>query len=307
MTAQLKRFDIHDDAQQIIEAIDQDGGVIVENFISDYLLARLIEELKPFSDGFDPGMEGGTAKEFFSGSQTKRFTGLAKRAPSFAEVIDRDLLHQWAEHGFRNDYWLNTAQAMIVGPGSTAQMQHRDAGNWPIMIEMGSKGPEAMLSAMIAITDFTEENGATRVVPGSHRWDDFNRQAVESEVVQAVMPAGSALLYTGKTIHGAGANISSNSWRFGIHISFALAQLTPEEAHTVTVPWEVAKNFSTRVQHMLGYCSHRTFLPDWPALWTYDYRDVRETLNPAPQDNYVSAGAKLLQPINTDNLILENL
>ena len=298
MTAQLKRFDIHDDIQQIIAAIDQDGGVIVENFISHYLRTGLEEELKPFSDGFTPGMEDGTAKQFFCGTQTKRFTGLAKKAPSFAQVIDHDLLHQWAEHGFGNDYWLNTGQAMIVGPGSTAQMLHRDAGNWPITLAMGSDGPEAILSAMIAITDFSEENGATRVVPGSHRWDDFNLQASESDVVQAVMPAGSALLYTGKTIHGAGANVSSNSWRFGIHISFALAQLTPEEAHTVTVPWEVAKNFSTRVQHMLGYCSHRTFLPDWPILWTSDYRDVRQTLNPAPQDKYVSAGAKLLKPMN---------
>lgn len=298
MTTGLRHFKSSDSAVDIITAINEDGAIIVENFIESDLLASLVNELKPHADGFEPGMSGGEIKQMFCGAQTKRFAGLATKAPSFAKLIDNDLLHEWAEQSFENDYWLNTGQAMIIGPGSTEQMLHRDVGNWPVIHNLGKDGPEGTLSIMLAITDFTKENGATRVVPGSHMWEDFSVEADEKDVVQAVMPAGSALLYTGKAIHGAGANISSDTWRFGIQMSFILAQLTPEEAHPITIPWEVAQNFSPRVQHMLGYYSHKTFLPDWPVLWTADYRDVRDSLEPQPDVDYVSAGAKkLVMPI----------
>ncbi len=294
MATQLRHFDSNAPSAEIIAAINEDGAIIVENFIASDLLETLVAELKPHADGFEPGMSGGAIKQMFCGEQTKRFAGLATKAPSFAKLIDHDLLHQWAEDAFANDYWLNTGQAMIIGPGSTEQMLHRDVGNWPVIHDLGKDGPEGTLSIMLAITDFTEENGATRVVPGSHLWEDFSSEADEKDVVQAVMPAGSALLYTGKAIHGAGANISTDTWRFGIQMSYILAQLTPEEAHPITIPWEVAQDFSPRVQHMLGYYSHKTFLPDWPVLWTADYRDVRESLEPKPDREYVSAGAKSL-------------
>lgn len=298
MGLELKHFDINDEWQDILEGIAEDGGVIVENFISEELRQRIIAELKPFADGFDPGTPGGDVKQLFSGAQTKRFTGLPAKAPSFAEVIDHDLFHTWAEQSFRNDYWINTAQAMIVGPGSQAQALHRDVGNWPVVYSMGKDGPEGIVSIMLALSDFTVENGATRVVPGSHKWDNFDMltdgNIDESKITQAVMPACSALMYTGKTIHSAGENISEDSWRFGVHLSFNLAQLTPEEALPVTVPWDVARKFPERVQHMLGYFSHRTFMPDWPILWTSDYRDVRDSLIPAPSGRYVGPGEKML-------------
>lgn len=301
MAQALRQFDRSDDPARIMAAIEQHGGVIVRDFLDPDLHQRLVEQLDPGVQSTAAGLSDGSTKQGFWGEQTKRFTGLARRSPAFAEVIDDDLLHAWAEEGFRNDYWLNTGQAMIVGPGSQPQVLHRDAGNWPIAL-MSADGPEVTLSAMLALSDFTAENGATRVVPGSHGWADFRREPTADEFVQAVMPARSALLYTGKTLHGAGPNTSADTWRFGVHISFTLAQLTPEEAHTVTVPWDVARHFPTRVQHMLGYCSHRTFLPDWPALWTYDYHDVRDALQPPPADEYVSAGARWLRkPSSADS------
>lgn len=294
MKSRLRHYDVSDSWLDILKGIATDGGVIVENLLGAELLQRVTTELAPHAAGVTPGMSGGQIKQLFCGAQTKRFSGLIAKAPCFAEVMDHDLLHEWAEQEFANDYWANTAQGMIVGPGSPAQMLHRDAGNWPLVLGMGRDGPEATLSCMIALTEFTEDNGATRVVPGSHRWEDFDRQAVESEVVQAVMPAGSALLYSGKTIHGAGENRSEDDWRFGVQLSFVLAQLTPEEAHTITVPWDLARTLSPRMQHMLGYRSHRTFLPDWPVLWTSDYADVRDTLDPPAADDYQSAGTRAL-------------
>lgn len=294
MTTDLARFSISDDWSEIISGIDADGGVIVEEFITDELRERLTVELAPTADGLAPGTDGSDLKRTFGGSQTKRFSGLVSKAPSFAEVIDHDLLHEWAEHAFANDYWVNTGQAIVIGPDSPSQHLHRDAGNWPIMLAQGKDGPEATIAIMLALTDFTEENGATRVIPGSHRWDDYQAGFDPDQTVPASMPAGSALLYTGRTIHGGGANVSTADWRFGIHLGFTLGQLTPEEAHPVMTPWEVAQHLSPRVQHMLGYYSHRTFDPGWPILWTYDYRDLRDNLSPAPDPGYQSAGARLL-------------
>lgn len=97
---------------------------------------------------------------------------------------------------------------------------------------------------------------ATIVARGSHRWEDVGRKAKPEETTQAVMKAGSVLLYTGKVIHGAGANRTSDTWRRGMHVSFVLGWLRPEEHHSLAVPLEVARRLPERAQHLLGYRSY---------------------------------------------------
>jgi ectoine hydroxylase-related dioxygenase (phytanoyl-CoA dioxygenase family) len=306
MTRQLRRVDISEDFSKTIAILEEDAGVIVENFVSKDLLNRLVSELTEHALGFKPGMTDGGIKDIFCGARTKRFTGLAAKSPAFAEVIDHDLLHAWASSDFKNDYWMNTGQAMIIGPGSVDQPLHRDCNNWPIVHDLGRDGPQATLSMMLALSDFTAENGATRVVPGSHKWGDFSVSADPADVVQAIMPARSALLYTGKVIHAAGANTTQDQWRFGVHLSFVLGQLTPEEALQVTVPWSVAQHFSERVKAMLGYYSIRTFDGGWPILWTKDYRELRNQLDPSAKELFVTAGASLRLSLETQKEIIGN-
>jgi len=98
-------------------------------------------------------------------------------------------MHEWASRALKEGYWLNTGQAMIVGPGEKGQMLHRDIALWPIFMDGAKNAPEAMVSILLALSDFTEEVGATRVVSGSHLWDDFRRDADPTEYVSAVMPA----------------------------------------------------------------------------------------------------------------------
>ncbi|MGK9156176.1 phytanoyl-CoA dioxygenase family protein [Acinetobacter radioresistens] len=290
---ELEKLDISAGFNEINKFIKRDGGVIVKNFISEDLRLSILDQLRSYAESFEAGIKEGAVKASFSGIKTKRFSGLVQRSSLFAQIIDHDLLHEWALSTFNNDYWLNTAQAMIVGPGSKDQVLHRDIGNWPLVYELGDKGPEATVSMMLALSDFTSENGATKVVPGSHLWDDWSRGAEKDQVAQAVMPAGSAMLYTGKTIHGAAANITKDQWRFGIHVSFVLGQLTPEEASPITVPWEIAQQHSERVKAMLGYYSIRTFDGGWPVLWTKDYRELRDQLDPIPEQKYITAGSHL--------------
>jgi ectoine hydroxylase-related dioxygenase (phytanoyl-CoA dioxygenase family) len=81
--------------------------------------------------------------------------------------------------------------------------------------------PELQVASMVALVDFRAENGATRIVPGSDRWP-HDRRPEESEIAEAEMPAGSAALYLGSTIHGAGTNATASEWRHGLHVSYVL-------------------------------------------------------------------------------------
>lgn len=275
----LQRLDIDDGFEAIMAAVDADGGAIVERFIGPDLVSRLNAELDARIAEIEPGSKDvGQMMGWFWGQQTKRFTRLAAFAPSFAELLDNDLMHRWARRDLKSDYWLNTGQAMIVGPGQGAQFLHRDIAIWPFIEASGQAAPQAMVSILLALSDFTEEVGATRVVPGSHRWPDFTRQATAEETVGAVMPAGSAVLYLGKTVHAAGANVTADRWRRGLHMSFCLGWLTPEEASAVGVPWEIAQRYPPRVQRMLGYASPARSEGAAPTNWLIDFQDVRKHL-----------------------------
>jgi ectoine hydroxylase-related dioxygenase (phytanoyl-CoA dioxygenase family) len=108
---------------------------------------------------------------------------------------------------------------------------------------------------MVALTDFCAENGATRVVPGSHRWP-LDRSPEPDEIADAEMPTGSAVLYLGSTIHGGGANSTGDEWRLGLHVSFVLGWLRTEENNYLAVPPAVAATLPRAAQEVLGYAVH---------------------------------------------------
>jgi ectoine hydroxylase-related dioxygenase (phytanoyl-CoA dioxygenase family) len=272
----LKEYQVADGIESIMSGLAEDGGVIVRDFIDRRLLERLNSELDADIEKTRAGaaLDDAAAADFW-GSHTKRFSRLAARSPSFVELLDHGLMHEWAGRALAEGYWLNTAQAMIVGPGEKGQRLHRDIGLWPLFIKLAASAPEAMVSILLALSDFTEDVGATRVVPGSHLWNDFVRQPDPEPYVSAVMPAGSALLYLGKTVHGAGSNTTHADWRRGLHMSFVLGWLTPEEASPIAIPWEIAKAYPSRVQQMLGYISPRLEAHREPRQWLIDFKDTK--------------------------------
>jgi ectoine hydroxylase-related dioxygenase (phytanoyl-CoA dioxygenase family) len=108
---------------------------------------------------------------------------------------------------------------------------------------------------MIALSEFTEENGATRLVPGSHRWP-WERQPEPGDFVQAAMPAGSAVVYLGSLLHGAGANRTPDIWRRGLHLSYLVGWLRTEENNVLATPPRIARELPERAQRLLGYGVH---------------------------------------------------
>ena len=131
-------------------------------------------------------------------------------------------------------------------------MLHRDELNWPHAM----RDTEITVTAIFALTDFTEDNGATVLAPGSNHWDGVLPDVPAGSTCRAIMPAGSALLYNGKIIHGGGGNTTTDQWRIGLHAGFCCGWLRAEENHQLTIPIETARLMSERVQYLLGFRSY---------------------------------------------------
>ncbi len=258
----LRRLDATAPLADIVAALDADGAAIVENFLAPGQLEGLNADFDRIVAGLAPGVRKPTmaAMVDFYGDTTVRFDGLPGKSPAFVEVMQSPVLTGLADHYLLPhclDYLFNTGQFIEIRPGETAQRLHRDEDAWrfgPLIAE----GPRAQLEveAMVALSDFTAANGATQVVPGSHLWP-AGREPEPAEILQAEMPAGSALLYLGSTIHGGGANRTMAEARRGMFVGYVVGWLRTEENMFLTVPLEQVRGFPKRVQEVLGYKAHR--------------------------------------------------
>lgn len=251
----LERFDARSeiDWADVWSVFDRDGGLIVEHFIGPELLARLIDDFQPLVAQHRAGSTTPGFWSEFHGDQTKRVTGLAARSTAWCELLCDARYAEMGDHYLgAGDYWLNTGQLICIGPGETPQVLHRDELNWPHAM----RDREITVTAIFALTDFTAENGATVIAPGSNHWPGAMPAVPEGSTCQATMPAGSALLYSGKVIHGGGRNTTTDEWRIGLHAGFCCGWLRSEENHQLTVPIESARQMPERVQHLLGYRSY---------------------------------------------------
>jgi ectoine hydroxylase-related dioxygenase (phytanoyl-CoA dioxygenase family) len=139
---------------------------------------------------------------------------------------------------------------VTIGPGEPAQMIHRD--QWSFDRFQFPRGFEAEVATMWAVTDFTEEMGATRMVLGSHRWEDDPDDVDPALSVPAVMTKGSVLMYTGSIFHGGGANTTKTA-RIGMNIGYSLAWLRQEENQYLACPPEIARTLPEGLLRLMGY------------------------------------------------------
>lgn len=149
---------------------------------------------------------------------------------------------------YTNRIQLHLTQTIRIQPGQGTQPLHRDRLAWGGYLPSSI---EPQFNTIWALTDFTEENGATRVLPGSPSWED-GRRGTPEEKAQAVMDAGSVLLYSGSVIHGGGENQSDEA-RVGMNITYCLGWLRTEENQYLSCPPEVAKDLDPALQELMGY------------------------------------------------------
>lgn len=261
----LKRQAATTPVPKMLGALDEDGGVVIEGMFATTTIAQMSEAVQSASKRFKPGgaTQGlGQDGKPFVGANTIRFSGLGKFSPAFFAMLDNEVYRALADAVLLpncGSYWVNSGQAMLIGPGSPAQMLHRDCMNWSqYCMPLWPNCPEVTLSAMIALEDVSEELGATRVIPGSHKGQTYGERWDQSETVPAELKIGDALIYSGKVVHGGGANRTKDRWRKAMHLSFLVGWLTPEESSPIDYSDEELAACSPRVQRLLG---HRSYDP----------------------------------------------
>jgi hypothetical protein len=265
--ATLEHLPATSSVDDVHAVLQEDGAVIIDGLLPAEVVTAVNAEVESEVRRSDPDAEWfNDIMKAFHGPNTRAVSGVPGISPTFATevmchplllgVCDRVLLPSCAR------YQLNLGQILQRGPGSPDQLLHRDELVWA---DVPRPAPELQLAAVIAFVDFTAENGATRVVPGSHRWDDRNLVPIEQVlrpppeadgVARAVMPAGSAVVYLGGTIHGAGANTTVDEQRRGAHLSYCLGWLRTEENNYLSIPPRLASRLPRQAQELIGYAIH---------------------------------------------------
>ena len=241
----IKHVSIDTPIETILEILDEDAGLIIDNFLSDQNLESIRDDLKPYLNVTRNGQDE------FTGFETKRVGALMARSKTCQDLALDPLINQMADSFLGphcESYQLHFTSAIQIGPGESSQILHRDRGVWGGYIP---RKIETQFSTVWAINDFTKENGATQVVPGSHKWHK-DRQPLPEEIVYAEMKAGSVFIYTGSVLHGGGTNVTEQP-RLGVFLHYAPSWLRQEENQYLSCPPEVAKDFSPELRSLIGY------------------------------------------------------
>jgi len=241
----IKHVSIDTPIETILEILDEDAGLIIDNFLSDQNLESIKNDLKPYLNVTRNGQDE------FTGFETKRVGALMARSKTCQDLALDPLINQMADSFLGphcESYQLHFTSAIQIGPGESSQILHRDRGVWGGYIP---RKIETQFSTVWAINDFTKENGATQVVPGSHKWHK-DRQPLPEEIAYAEMKAGSVFIYTGSVLHGGGTNVTEQP-RLGVFLHYAPSWLRQEENQYLSCPPEVAKDFSPELRSLIGY------------------------------------------------------
>jgi ectoine hydroxylase-related dioxygenase (phytanoyl-CoA dioxygenase family) len=253
----LETFDKDAGSNEIVAALRRDGGAIIARQAPDELIDAVKSELRPHFE-----TEGHKYENDFNGYKTLRLGAILALSRSSSELIAHRRVMEIADALLKPNcanYRIGSCTAIEILPGEDDQVLHRDDSFYPIKIPQ----VEFQISAMWALDDFTAENGATRVVPGSHHNPDFAADD-NTKVVQAVMPRGSVLYYLGSTHHGGGANRSDAS-RSGLINTYSLGWLRQEENHYLTIPREIADSYPEHLRRLMGYQAHGDYLGVYPG------------------------------------------
>jgi ectoine hydroxylase-related dioxygenase (phytanoyl-CoA dioxygenase family) len=259
----LPHYTPEDEIPAIVSALETTGAVIIEDLLPEAVIAGLNQDLRPEFD-----REGHLYQNAFNGHQTLRVGGVTKYSTHFSDFLLEPTVLAVADAVLKphcDVYQVGSTTAIEILPGEKAQVLHADDACYPSHLIPF----ELQISALWALDDFTEENGATRVVPRERACEE-PEQVPEEDVVQAVMPKGSVVIYLGSTLHGGGANRSSES-RKAVVNTYCLGWLRQEENQYLTLTREDVSSQSEAMRRMLGFQAHGPYLGVWPedpdGLW----------------------------------------
>ena len=233
--------------EDIAKLLDEDGCVVIADLASPQTMDQIRAELEPYLTA-----TGGGNTDFL-GETTQRTGALIARSPTARSLITHPTIIDTLDlvlGDHASTFQIDLTQLGTIGPGELAQMIHRD--QWSFDRYHFPTGFEAEVATIWAVTDFTEESGATRMVVGSHRWEDDPNEVDPARSSPAVMTKGSVLLYTGSIFHGGGANTTKAS-RIGMNIGYSLGWLRQEENQYLACPPEIARTLPEGLLRLMGY------------------------------------------------------
>lgn len=267
---EIPRLSAQCDLEELRSALSDCGCCVVECAVGEGVVDAVAEEMAPFVEGTPRGDTD------FAGAGTRRTGLVVGRSPSFRSHLARHPVILTAGNhvlGHAPSWNLSFAHYFELFCGEADQLLHRDtwkygAPSFPFDVD---------LNALWAVTEFTEENGATRVVPGSHGWDN-GRRPVPGEDVAAVMPKGSVLLYTGQLFHGGGAN-TGNDVRLAVNAQHTVGWLTQTERLLLEFPPPAVADWDDELIQFIGYQLAGPALGHWrnsedPFLAVDEYREA---------------------------------
>jgi ectoine hydroxylase-related dioxygenase (phytanoyl-CoA dioxygenase family) len=231
------------DVTDHLATIEEQGYTIVPDAIEPELLDELNETL----ERIEKGLGIVPADNEFEGRQTLRVYNLLVHGDVFAKVPVHPNVLPVVEGVLDQGCLLSSLSSIAIGPDETPQPIHADDQLMPIP----KPHPPTVCNTMWALTDFTEANGATRIVPGSHRSDspDFGRHY---DSIPAEMAKGSVLIWHGSLWHGGGANTTTQR-RVGLACNYCAGYIRQQENQQLGIPREIARHFDRRLQRLCGY------------------------------------------------------
>jgi ectoine hydroxylase-related dioxygenase (phytanoyl-CoA dioxygenase family) len=229
---------------EIVEHLRSEGFAIVTDAVDVDLLDRLEGEAEPYI------ATSATGRDVYDGRHTRRTGALIARCPAARELVMHPLavgvVSTFLSHA--SAVQLHLTQIISIGPGETDQKLHRDQMAFDFFPFPADY--HVQCNTMWALTDFTAQNGATRIKPGTSAMTDDD--AASLAVIRAEMPRGSVLFYDGKVLHGGGANTSTRDRR-GVNITYAVGWVRQEENQYLACPPEVARTLDDDLLRMMGY------------------------------------------------------
>ncbi len=236
------------DIDEHVRRIDDVGYTIVEGAIDPDLIDALNDGLLRLERdlGISP------ADNDFEGVHTTRIYNLLARGPEFERVPVHPAILPICERILDPGLLVSSLSSIAIGPDETPQLIHADDQ----VIPLPKPHPPIICNTMWALTDFTEENGATRIIPGSHMASESPDLFGTYETVPAVMPKGSVLVWHGSLWHGGGANTTS-SRRVGLAMNYCAGFIRQQENQQLGISTETVRRFTPRLQELVGYGIYR--------------------------------------------------
>jgi len=249
-TVPVDAADLKEEVEGLVNA---DGYAIISNVLDAATCTSLITEVGRVEREFD--IEFGNNE--FEGFQTRRIFNLIARGPRFRDLVTNETVLSAVEAILGDDILLSGTTSMHIGPGETEQLLHADDG----MISLPRPHPATMVTTLWALSEFTKDNGATRLIPRSHLKASIVPQPEdESEVVPAEMPAGSVLILHASTWHGGGPNSTSDVQRYGLSIQYVAGWCRQQQNLMLGTPRDVVASYPRRLQELIGYSMYRNVM-----------------------------------------------